>query len=92
MRFSKNKLVNHSVEARKEFTATVEGSILRIDLYYIIGNLVVQLVPGVLLVFECRFGLVFSLVLDTGSELEGEYLGLEFTERGPTLGRVGLGA
>jgi len=49
-------------------------------------------VPGVLFVFKCRFVLGFPLVLDAGNGLKGEYLGPKFTEGGPTLGRVGLGA
>jgi len=60
--------------------------------FVIVGNLFVELVPGALFVFECRFGLEFPLVLDAGNGLKGEYLGLKFTEGGPILGRVGLGA
>ena len=60
--------------------------------FAIIGNLFAELAPGVLFVFECRFGLGFPLALDAGNGLKGEYLGLKFTEGGPTLGHVGLGA
>jgi len=60
--------------------------------FIIIGNLVVQLVQGVLLVFERRFGLGFSLVFGYRQRAEREYLEPEFTERGPASGRVGPGA
>jgi len=59
--------------------------------FAITGNLLVEPVPGLLFVFECRFGLRPPLVLDPGSALKGEYLALNLTG-GPTLGRIGLGA
>ena len=64
--------------------------------FAVTGNLV-ELVPGLLFVFKCRFGpgfpLVFPLVLvSTGNGLKGEYLGLKLAGGGPTLGRIGLGA
>ena len=60
--------------------------------FAVTGNLV-ELVPGLLFVFKCRFGLGFPLVLvGTGNGLKGEYLGLKLAGGGPTLGRIGLGA
>ena len=57
------------------------------------GNLLVVLVPGLLfVVVECGFGLRPPLILNPGSTLKGEYLVLNLTGGGPTLGRIGLGA
>jgi len=60
--------------------------------FAIIGNLLVEPVPGLLIVFECKFGLRPPLVLDPGSALKGEYLAVNLMGGGPTLGRIGLGA
>lgn len=56
------------------------------------GNTFIEAVPGLLLVFRCRFGLGLPLAFDTDNALKGEYLGLKLTDGGLTLGRVGRGA
>lgn len=60
--------------------------------FAVTGNLFIEPIPGLLFVFEWRFGLWFPLALDASNGMKGEYLGLELAEGGPILGRTGLGA
>jgi hypothetical protein len=49
--------------------------------FAVVGNFA-ELVPGLLFVFECRFGLGFPRALDTDNVLKGEYLGLKLVGGG----------
>jgi len=60
--------------------------------FAITGKLLVEAVPGLLLVFDCRFGREPPIILDPSSGLKGVYLVPNLTGGGPALGRVGLGA